>query len=309
MVKGVTMILENALFFKILSRLKLNKIYLMVWRKEFFRKLLNSRRIILFKFNKTYNSMDNTVVLRIAADLTKHGIAKAEIKEFANMPTIAELQKEYEELLAKDNLNPHDRKAKSFIQRLVDDDYKFENPQSAITKYCLNEEVTIACAKYLRMIPKLTSFKIWRSHQTEVAERTASQNWHRDYNEYQMIRIFLYFNDVNKGNGAGEYVTGTHYLGDSYNKLQDSEDGISRYSTEEQVINEFDSTRLVIAEGLAGTMYFVDTAGLHRGGYHPVPGERRVSLTTFSTAADLMETKIRQPKNFKVSKTLKRVLV
>ena len=66
---------------------------------------------------------------------------------------------------------------------------------------------------------------------------------------------------------------------------------------------------LVIAEGLAGTMYFVDTAGLHRGGYHPVPGERRVSLTTFSTAADLMETKIRAPKNFKVSKTLKRVLV
>jgi hypothetical protein len=303
------MILENALFFKILSRLKLNKIYLVVWRKGFFRKLLNSRRIILFKFNKTYKSMDNTVVLRIAADLTKYGIAKAEIKEFTNMPTIAALQKEYEELLAKDNLNPHDRKAKSFIQRLVDDDYKFENPQSAITKYCLNEEVAIACAKYLRMIPKLTSFKIWRSHQTEVAERTASQNWHRDYNEYQMIRIFLYFNDVNKGNGAGEYVTGTHYLGDSYNKLQDSEDGISRYSTEEQVINEFDSTRLVIAEGLAGTMYFVDTAGLHRGGYHPVPGERRVSLTTFSTAADLMETKIRQPKNFKVSKTLKRVLV
>ena len=56
-------------------------------------------------------------------------------------------------------------------------------------------------------------------------------------------------------------------------------------------------------------MYFVDTAGLHRGGYHPVPGERRVSLTTFSTAADLMETKIRAPKGFKVSKTLKRVLV
>ena len=303
------MILENALIFKFLSRLKLNKIYLVVWRKKFFRKLLNSRRIILFKLNKTYNSADNTLVLRIASDLTKHGIAKAEITEFVNMPTLVALQQEYEELLAKDNLNPHDRKAKSFIQRLVDDDYKFDSAQSAITRYCLNEEVAIACAKYLGMIPKLTSFKIWRSHQTEIAERTASQNWHRDYNEYQMIRIFLYFNDVNKNNGAGEYVTGTHYLGDSYNKLQDSEDGVSRYSTEEQVTKEFDSNRLVVAEGNAGTMYFVDTAGLHRGGYHPVPGERRVSLTTFSTAADLMETKVRAPKKFKISKTLKRVLV
>ena len=142
-----------------------------------------------------------------------------------------------------------------------------------------------------------------------MAERTASQNWHRDYNEFQMIRIFLYFNNVGKDNGAGEYVTGTHYLGDSYNKLQDSEDGVSRYSTEQQVEKEFESNRVVTAEGLAGTMFFVDTAGLHRGGYHPVPGERRVSLTTFSTAADLMETKIRAPKHLKLSKNLKKVLI
>lgn len=127
------MILENALIFKILTRLKLNKIYLLVWRKRFFRTLLNSRRIILFKSNKTYNFADNAVVLRIAADLAKYGIAKASITEFANMPNIVALQEEYEELLAKDNLNPHDRKAKSFIQRLVDDDYKFDNAQSAIT--------------------------------------------------------------------------------------------------------------------------------------------------------------------------------
>ena len=303
------MIFENALIFKILSRLKLTKIYLLVWRNSVFRKFLNSRRIILFKLDKTYKLPKNTVVSRIASDLARYGIAKADITEFNAMPNVVALQNEYEELLTKDNLNPHDRKAKSYIQRLVDDDYKFDSAQSAITKYCLNEEVAIACAKYLGMIPKLTSFKIWRSHQTEVAERTFSQNWHRDYNEYQMIRIFIYFNDVNKNNGAGEYVTGTHYLGDSYNKLQDSEDGVSRYSTEEQVTKEFESNRLVIAEGTAGTMYFVDTAGLHRGGYHPVPGERRVSLTTFSTAADLMETKIRAPKGFKVSKTLKRVLV
>jgi ectoine hydroxylase-related dioxygenase (phytanoyl-CoA dioxygenase family) len=300
------MIFENALIFKILTRLKLNKVYLLVWKKSIFRKTVNSRRIILYKLNKLPN---NTVVSRISADLARNGIAKAAITEFSNMPNIAELQNEYDELLAKDNLSPHDRKAKSFIQRLVDDDYKFDNAQSAVTKYLLNEEVAVACAKYLGMIPKLTSFKIWRSHQTEISERSASQNWHRDYNEYQMIRIFLYFNDVNANNGAGEYVTGTHYLGDSYNKLQDSEDGVSRYSTEEQVTKEFESNKLVIAEGAAGTMYFVDTAGLHRGGYHPVPGERRVALTTFSTAADLMETKVRKPKNFKLSNLMKKVLV
>jgi hypothetical protein len=37
----------------------------------------------------------------------------------------------------------------------------------------------------------------------------------------------------------------------------------------------------------------MDTAGLHRGGYHSKPSERRVSLLTFSTAADIMPTKLR----------------
>ena len=138
------MIFENALIFKILSRLKLTKIYLLVWRNSVFRKFLNSRRIILFKLDKTYKLPKNTVVSRIASDLARYGIAKADITEFNAMPNVVALQNEYEELLTKDNLNPHDRKAKSYIQRLVDDDYKFDSAQSAITKYCLNEEVAIA---------------------------------------------------------------------------------------------------------------------------------------------------------------------
>ena len=124
------MIFENALIFKVLTRLKLNKVYLLVWRKSVFRKIINSRRIILFKLNKLPN---NIVASRISADLARYGIAKAVITEFRNMPNIVELQNEYDELLSKDNLSPHDRKAKSFIQRLVDDDYKFDSAQSAIS--------------------------------------------------------------------------------------------------------------------------------------------------------------------------------
>ena len=306
---GDTMLFENASIYRILQRLKLSKIYLLLWRRPIFRKVLNLRRIILFKLNKTFVLPDNSVGHRIFADLTKFGIAKAHISEFKNMPSLVQLQHEYDELLSKEKELPHDRKSKTFIQRLVEDDFEFDNLKSAITQYCLNEDVMKACANYFGLIPKLTSFKIWRSHQTESTERIASQNWHRDYNEYQMVRVFLYFNEVNKNNGAGEYVTGTHYMGDSYAKLQDSADGLSRYATEEQVTKEFEDSRTLIAEGSAGTMFFVDTAGLHRGGYHPVPGERRVSLTTFSTAADLMETKMRAPKDIKIPKIFKRTII
>jgi len=304
----MVILFENASIFRVLKSLKLGKVYLILWRTSIFRKFLNLWRIILFKLDKTFVLPNNSVGHRIFIDLTKFGIAKAHVSEFKNMPNLVQLQHEYDELLSKEKELPHDRKSKTFIQRLVDDDFEFDNLESAITQYCLNEDVMKACANYFGLIPKLTSFKIWRSHQTESTERIASQNWHRDYNEYKMVRVFLYFNEVNKNNGAGEYVTGTHYMGDNYNKLQDSEDGISRYATEEQVKKEFEDSRTLIAEGSAGTMFFVDTAGLHRGGYHPVPGERRVSLTTFSTAADLMETMVRAPKNFKLRKSLKRII-
>jgi UDP-glucose 4-epimerase len=262
--------------------------------------------IPFYLYGTDYSTADGTCV-RDYIHVTD--IAKAHISEFGGMPSIIELQSEYESLLKLDNLNPHDRKSKSFIQRLVDDDFSFNDTNSALAKYCLNEEVAKACAMYLDLVPKLTSFKIWRSHQTDVSERSASQNWHRDYNEFQMIRIFLYFNEVNSNNGAGEYVSGTHFLGDSYEVLQDSEDGVSRYSSESDVRKAFSKDKLVTADGGAGTLYFVDTAGLHRGGYHPVPGERRVALTTFSTAADLMETKVRRPKNIELSNFMKKVLI
>ena len=304
------MVIENALVFKIVSKLRLGKLYVFIWQRRFVRNLLNINRKLSFRFSKKYIlDSSSPAMVRIARDLKNNGIAKAHISEFSGMPNIIDLQKEYELLLTQDNSNPHDRKSKSFIQRLVDDDFKFKNKDSALTIYLLNEDIAKACAMYLDLVPKLTSFKIWRSHQTEISERSASQNWHRDYNEYQMVRIFLYFNEVNSNNGAGEYVLGTHYLGDSYNILQDSEDGVSRYSTEGDVNKAFSKDRLVTADGRAGTLYFVDTAGLHRGGYHPVPGERRVALTTFSTAADLMETKVRKPKNIKLPNFMRKVLV
>jgi len=238
-----------------------------------------------------------------------HGIAKAHISEFPGMPTLSQLQQEYEDLLGKSDSKQQDRGSKLFIQRLVDDDYPIQDRVTALSEYILNEGVARAAGLYLGLVPKLTSFKIWRSHQVESIERLASQNWHRDYNEYQMVRVFLYFNDVDENNGAGEYVMGSHYQGDSFELLQDSQDGISRYATEEDVNISFESDKIVIARGRAGTLYFMDTAGLHRGGFHPVPGERRVALTTFSTAADLMPTMVRRPRHLSLTKFMRSVLV
>jgi len=305
-------VVENAKVFIFLERLGLSKPYLWLWRKKNSRALLNARRVKRFKQieNVINSSSDRDVINRIAHELTENGVAKAHISEFSNMPSLEEMKYSYEQLLIAEGASPHSRKGKSFIERLVDDDFSINSNGDPLSTYLLNPGVAMACAKYLGLIPKLTSFKVWRSHQIELQERTASQNWHRDYNEYQMVRVFCYFNDVTSDNGAGEYVKGSHFKGDSFDKLQDSEDGLSRYSTDNDINALFSLDRIAVANGIAGTLFFLDTAGLHRGGFHPVPGERRVSLTTFSTAADLQPTRIRKPKGLiHISPLLDGVLV
>jgi len=290
---------ENALVFRVLERVGLSKPYLWAWRKSLVRDLINARRIRKFANLKSEISSTNdwSVIQRVAKDLSLNGVAKADISEFTGMPSLDDLKAAYEGLLKAEEESPHSRKGKSYIQRLIDDDFSIQTTNDPFSAYLLNPGIAIACATYLELIPKLTSFKVWRSHQIELQERTASQNWHRDYNEYQMVRVFCYFNDVTSDNGAGEYIIGSHFKGDSFDKLQDSEDGLSRYSTDSDIESLFSDERITVAEGVAGTLFFMDTAGLHRGGFHPVPGERRVSLTTYSTAADLQPTRIRKPKN------------
>lgn len=291
--------IETARFFFLSEKLGVSSFYLWFWRKHRIRTLINLRREQKFK---KMDAMilalpDFEVIKRVAEDLSLNGIAKAHISEFAGMPSLEKMNETYDALLIAEGAKPHSRKGKSFIERLVDDDYSIKNTGDPLSTYLLNPGIAMACAKYLGLIPKLTSFKVWRSHQIELQDRTASQNWHRDYNEYQMVRVFYYFNDVTSDNGAGEYIRGSHFKGDSFDKLQDSQDGLSRYSTDKDVESIFSEERVMVAEGTAGTLFFMDTAGLHRGGFHPVPGERKVSLTTYSTAADLQPTKIRKPKN------------
>ena len=298
--------LETAKFFFLSEKIGVSGLYLWFWRKKKIRTLINLKREKQFKkMEATILGMpDSEVVKRVAEDLSLNGIAKAHISEFTGMPSLEKMKETYEALLISEGSNPHSRKGKSFIERLIDDDYTIKNTSDPLSAYLLNPGVAMACATYLGLIPKLTSFKVWRSHQIELQERTASQNWHRDYNEYQMVRVFCYFNDVTSENGAGEYIRGSHFKGDSFDKLQDSQDGLSRYSTDKDVESLFPNERIAIAEGIAGTLFFMDTAGLHRGGFHPEPGERRVSLTTFSTAADLQPTKIRKPKNLHLNPSM-----
>jgi len=280
----------------VMQKLGMHSLFEHVWNIKWFRNLINLPRRIVFQLrggHRLAERFDANEIKRLFEDLRKNGIAITHIDKLQDMPSISELQREYEMLLEIERKKPHSRKSKAFIERLIDDDYDFKsNKDSAIRRLVSNPAIKLVAENYLKLIPKLTSFKIWRSHFTGDTSRTASQNWHRDYNEFQMVRVFLYFNKVERENGAGEFVIGSHYLGDSYNILEYSEE-LGTYATEEEIEQNFSLERIVCATGTPGTLVFMDTAGLHRGGYHSEPSERRVSLLTYSTAADIMPTKLK----------------
>ena len=287
--------IEIATIYNFTKFIKIDGVFLLIWRVKFFRNLINAPRVIGLRFvrGKIFSSPDYAEVKRVSDALKSEGVAFSNIENFMDMPNLSELTSEFSYLLELEKSTPHERQRKNYIERLIDDDYDFSiNQGKAFYKFVNSYSLQSIAALYLGLIPKKTSFKIWRSYFDGKNVRLASQNWHRDFNEFQMLRVFLYLNDVKAENGASEYIKRTHYLGDSYNELQYSEEN-GHYCSDEIISSTFTPDRIVVGEGRPGTILFFDTAGLHRGGYHKIPSERRIALLTFSTAADILPTKIK----------------
>ncbi len=287
--------IQIASLFHFAQRVGLERPFLQVWRKNISHKIINGPRHLLYRAWRSVNATNlerEEEVRNVINNLNRFGYAKTHVDKLRDMPTVNDLQDEYNKLLEREEASPHSRKGKQFIRRLVDDDYDFKrNKNSAISRFVTNRMLSAIAANYFELIPRRTSLKVWQSHFTGATERTASQNWHRDYNDKIMLRVFLYFDEVTELNGAGEYVAGSHFKGDAFETLQYREE-TGTYSTESEIRSNFASDRIKIANGDAGTIVFMDTGGLHRGGFHPQPGDRKVALLTFSTAADLQPSRM-----------------
>lgn len=108
-------------------------------------------------------------------------------------------------------------------------------------------------------------------------EPELSQGWHRDGDDSMEIKVFAYLDDVNDEAGPFEYVLGSHcawfdlcppgvYPGDV----------------------DFEAVwpqLYVKVEGEAGTMFFCNTTGLHKGGYCKSKGRTIVVFTYMGEAS------------------------
>lgn len=104
--------------------------------------------------------------------------------------------------------------------------------------------------------------------------REWSQNWHRDPEGPQTIKVFAYFDDVTEDAGPLEYVPGSHIGGAKHQHVGRE----ASYGDQDQVhaIPEADKRRYLVP---AGAVLFANTSGLHRGGYTTTKGRLNVCWT------------------------------
>ena len=117
---------------------------------------------------------------------------------------------------------------------------------------------------------------------TTSRPRVASQNWHRDYEDRRLVKVWLYFSDVSDDSGAMEYIPGSRRDNGPYSHLWRRR--FELYPPAEAVDAKIPAANRVSCIGPPGTMVFCDTTGLHRGGY-ATRGARLFSTWTFVSCA------------------------
>jgi hypothetical protein len=112
---------------------------------------------------------------------------------------------------------------------------------------------------------KLVDFDQWYTVPVgDDAERVASQEWHRDPEDQHVVKVFLYFSEVDEDAGPFEYVQHSaegFEFGDLW-PWGESE----RYPPTEELEAAIPASERVRATGPVGTLVICDTSGFHRGG-------------------------------------------
>lgn len=109
---------------------------------------------------------------------------------------------------------------------------------------------------------RFTCTHVWWSFANEVsaAERDEwAQLFHFDLDDYRFVKVFFYLTDVDEESGPHVYVRGTHRgkpLRHMYPMRRLSDDEVRR---------EYGADREVHICGRAGTGFFEDTFGIHKG--------------------------------------------
>lgn len=188
-------------------------------------------------------------------------------------------QENYKQLTGKDYVVRYYRRQK---ERRLDD---------PIFRLGLDPAILDVVNSYAKMNMRYQGNDIWYTIPlAEERPRTTSQNWHRDYEDELLVKVFLYCNEVGPRTGPFEYVRNSR-RGERNHFLPTLANGIIKdgfYPPESLVEAKIPAADYLTCLCAPYTLLFCDTSGLHRGGF-AYDAPRIVATWTYTTPASLAE--------------------
>jgi hypothetical protein len=164
--------------------------------------------------------------------------------------------------LRKRPLSPHGRPAPLFLADAPPPEVRMAEYSLADVLGCphLLELANSAplirlAAQYIGCKPTISAIGLRWSYPRE-GTGTGLQGFHRDCDDWRFIKVFAYLTDVDEGAGPHVYVSGSHRERCSVR--------LAPYADEE-IAARYGPQKTVRVTGPAGTLFAVDTHGVHKG--------------------------------------------
>lgn len=132
-------------------------------------------------------------------------------------------------------------------------------------RFALQKSILQIANAYFGMYTCLRYYNVWHTFATR-SEPRESQLWHRDREDHQILKVFVYLSNVDEGAGALTYAPGTHAKGTVRRKPAYFLQGNVERSYDSEMAEVVPQERWVKALGPKGTIVFADTHGYHKGG-------------------------------------------
>lgn len=137
---------------------------------------------------------------------------------------------------------------------------------------------------YLGLMSRLLSVDVWDTVPLEHAgPDSGSQRWHRDPEDLKLVKVFLYFTDVDADAGPLEYIKNSA-TGDRYGHVWPQQLPRGSVPPADDLEKAIPRSQRVECAHPAGTLVFVNTSGLHRGG-RARTHRRVLSILTYTSHA------------------------
>lgn len=203
-------------------------------------------------------------------DLSQNGIALVDLRQlFGGDELWAQLSESVEQFVqkAESKVPAADGKKKKKWDYLIRRKPPKLAPDDPWLRFGLSHEVLGIVNAYRGLWTKLVEIEQWYTVPfADADKRIASQRWHRDPRDRNMVKVFTYFSDVDEEAGPFEYIRGTP-PGGPHGDFWPWKPFNEKYPPEKKLLRETPASEQMTVTAPAGTIIFCDTTGFHRGGF------------------------------------------